>query len=68
MTVLRDQVAALVARQREQQSDVDRVALQVAYQHMPEPFEAAFARLACEHPEGCSCPEDYPGWTPGGTR
>jgi hypothetical protein len=21
-----------------------------------------FARMACEHPEACSCPADYPQW------
>lgn len=22
-----------------------------------------FARMACEHPDACSCDTDYPGWT-----
>ncbi|GGM05835.1 hypothetical protein GCM10010099_22500 [Streptomyces cinereus] len=25
-----------------------------------------FARMACEHPDACSCDDDYPNWTPGG--
>jgi hypothetical protein len=47
-------------------AEVNALALREAYKHQPEPFEAAFARLACEHPEACSCPADYPNWTPGG--
>lgn len=47
-------------------AEVEAEALRLAYVHQPEPFEAEFARLACEHPEACSCPADYPTWTPGG--
>ena len=46
------------------EADVKRLALQQAYRHRPEPFEAEFAQLACACPEACSCPADYPGWTP----
>ncbi|MFH8336904.1 hypothetical protein [Streptomyces sp. AM6-12] len=53
MSALMDQVAALIARQRAQQTDADRLALAAAYQHQPEPFEAEFAKLACDHPEAC---------------
>ncbi|MFH8751039.1 hypothetical protein ACH4GK_32140 [Streptomyces rimosus] len=34
--------------------------------HMLDPADAAFARLAVEHPECCSTAADYPGWTCGG--
>ncbi|MGW9058855.1 hypothetical protein [Streptomyces sp. NPDC055733] len=53
MSAFAEQVAALVARQRAQQTETDRLALATAYQHQPEPFEAEFARLATEHPEAC---------------
>lgn len=46
------------------EAEVKRLALQKAYQHQPEPFEAEFAQLACACPDACSCPADYPGWTP----
>ncbi|MEU1273065.1 hypothetical protein [Streptomyces sp. NPDC005799] len=36
--------------------------------HQLDPADTAFAALACEHPEKCSCPADYPAWTPGGAR
>lgn len=36
--------------------------------HQLDPFDAAFARLACEHGDRCSTEADYEGWTPGGTR
>lgn len=26
--------------------------------------DTLFPPLAAEHPEKCSCPEDYPGWDP----
>lgn len=59
MSALTEKVAALVARQRAQQTDADRQALAAAYQHQPEPFEAEFAQMACDHPEACTCnPED----------
>ncbi|MET7975819.1 hypothetical protein ABZW44_22790 [Streptomyces mirabilis] len=48
-------------------AEMKRLALQKAYEHQPEPLETEFARLACEHPEACSCSDDYPNWTPGGT-
>jgi hypothetical protein len=54
MSALTEQVAALVARQRAHQSEADRLALQAAYRHQPEPFEAEFAQMACDHPEKCS--------------
>ena len=33
--------------------------------HQLDPADRAFAALACACPDGCSCPEDYPNWTPG---
>jgi hypothetical protein len=32
--------------------------------HQLDPADRAFADLACACPAGCSCPADYPGWTP----
>lgn len=32
--------------------------------HLLDPADRAFAALACACPDGCSCPADYPGWTP----
>ena len=29
--------------------------------------DTAFARMACANPDACSCADDYPNWTPGGT-
>ena len=29
-----------------------------------DPADRAFAALACACPTACSCPDDYPGWTP----
>lgn len=59
MSALMEQVAALVARQRAQLTDAGRLALAAAYRHQPEPFEAEFAQLACDHPELCTCdPKD----------
>lgn len=66
MSALTEQVAALVARQRAQQTDADRTALAAAYLHQPEPFEAEFSKLACDHPDLCGCATEYPGWAPGG--
>lgn len=34
------------------------------FRHQLDPADAAFAALACACPDGCSCPADYPGWTP----
>lgn len=34
--------------------------------HQMDPADGAFTALACAHPEACSCPADYPDWTPGG--
>lgn len=36
--------------------------------HQLDHLDAAFARLACEHPEACHGANDYPDWTPGGER
>jgi hypothetical protein len=59
MSALTEQVAALVARQRAQLTEAGRQALAAAYLHRPEPFEAEFAQLACDHPEACTCdPKD----------
>jgi hypothetical protein len=59
---IRALITALVARQR--------LAAGIAAEarHQMDPAEAAFTALACAHPEACSCPADYPGWTPGGQR
>ncbi|WP_326806717.1 hypothetical protein OHB04_02655 [Streptomyces sp. NBC_01775] len=35
-------------------------------QHLLDPADTVFARLAVEHPEACHTADDYPGWTPGG--
>ncbi|WP_045562337.1 hypothetical protein [Streptomyces sp. FxanaA7] len=32
--------------------------------HLLDPADSAFAALACSCPTACSCPADYPGWTP----
>ncbi|MET9517488.1 hypothetical protein [Streptomyces sp. NPDC002994] len=69
-------VAALVARQKQQRIDesVARLRQLIAHpdvaeqEHQLDPADKAFAQLACAHPEKCSTPDDYPGWTPGGTR
>ncbi|MET8694788.1 hypothetical protein ABZV65_19845 [Streptomyces bauhiniae] len=56
-----DDLRALVARQRAQ-----RLAAGVAAEarHLMDD-DAPWSRLACDHPEHCSCDADYPGWTPG---
>lgn len=36
--------------------------------HQLDNSDTAFARLACEHPDRCSCTSDYPDWAPGGAR
>lgn len=36
--------------------------------HLLDPQDSAFAAIACNHPETCTTPDTYPGWTPGGTR
>ncbi|MFD8771350.1 hypothetical protein [Streptomyces sp. NPDC059916] len=68
---LRNKLARVRACKKQDSADIrawiEADALRRAYKHQPEPFEAEFARLACEHPEACSCPADYPTWTPGGT-
>jgi hypothetical protein len=60
VSALAQQVAALVARQRATQTDADRQALADAYRHQPEPFEAEFAQMACDHPEKCTCDGGQP--------
>ncbi|MGW1102776.1 hypothetical protein [Streptomyces sp. NPDC002540] len=42
--------------------------LAAEYRHLTDTSDAAFAALACAHPEACSCDDDYPNWTPGVTR
>lgn len=32
--------------------------------HLLDSADRAFAALACACPDGCSCPDDYPGWKP----
>lgn len=44
------------------EADAQRLALQAAYRHVPEPLEEAFAALAITHPEACSTDASYPGW------
>lgn len=58
-------IKALVARQRMQAG----VAAEARHQLDPTEVtvDAAFARLAVEHPDTCAGAADYPGWTPGGT-
>lgn len=34
--------------------------------HLLDPCDHAFTDLACTHPDTCSTPDTYPGWTPGG--
>ncbi len=34
--------------------------------HQLDAIDGAFARMASEHPEACSRPDDYPNWRPGG--
>ncbi|WP_225811266.1 hypothetical protein [Streptomyces spinosus] len=63
MTAVQSEITALVARQ---QRLADGIAAEA--RHQMDTVDAAFARLACDHPDKCACPEDYPGWTPGGTR
>lgn len=36
--------------------------------HLLDTLDEAFAAAPAEHPEACSCADDYPDWTPGGTR
>jgi hypothetical protein len=59
---------ALVARQRETaavDTAVDRLRWLLAEQtHQVDPADTAFAALACEHPDACTSPADYPAWTP----
>lgn len=62
MSALAEQVAALVTRQRAQQTEANRQALAAAYQHQPEPFEAEFAQMACAHPEACTESAIIPGF------
>jgi hypothetical protein len=55
---------ALVDRQRVNAA-ADKLRWLLAEQtHQVDPADRAFARLACEHPDACSCPADYPNWTP----
>ncbi|MGW4759584.1 hypothetical protein [Streptomyces chartreusis] len=58
-------IKALVARRRMQAG----VAAEARHQMDPaeKNTDAAFARLAVEHPETCASAADYPGWTAGGT-
>jgi hypothetical protein len=63
MIIVQPEIADLVARQRLAAG----IAAEARHQ-MDANADAVFARMACEHPEACSCPEDYPGWTPGGAR
>lgn len=68
LPTLRDRMAALVERQK-RDAAAERLRLLLAEQshQVDTAADAAFARLACEHPEACSCNDDYPNWTPGGT-
>jgi hypothetical protein len=62
VSILQPEVADLVTRQR--------LARGVAaeFRHQLDPYDNVFAWMACQHPEACSCPADYPGWKPGGAR
>ncbi|MFJ6566546.1 hypothetical protein ACIQNU_03945 [Streptomyces sp. NPDC091292] len=67
LSTLREQMTALVARQQQDVS-VDRLRRLLAEQaHQVDTSDTAYARLACDHPEACSCDADYPNWTPGST-
>lgn len=48
-----------------------RVAADAAHmaeqQHWVDPLDHDFEQMPCANPEACSCPDDYPGWTPGRT-
>lgn len=70
MTALQSEITALVARQQEQQRLAAGIAAEARHQMNPAEtdVEAAFYRLCCDHPDTCSCEQDYPGWTPGGAR
>jgi hypothetical protein len=61
-------IRALVARQREAaavDTAVDRLRWLLAEQaHQVDTADTAFAALACEHPDACTKPADYPAWTP----
>ena len=63
MTALQPEVADLVTRQR-----IARGVAAEARHQFDTAADAVFARMACEHPEACSCDADYPGWKPGGAR
>ncbi|MEU2674785.1 hypothetical protein ABZ622_39345 [Streptomyces sp. NPDC007164] len=56
-----DQLTALKAKRL-------AAGLAAEYRHLTDTRDAAFAALACTHPEACSSDADYPAWTPGGTR
>lgn len=58
---LRSLVALLVERQRLAAG----IAAEARHQ-LDKRADLAFGLMACEHPEACSCPADYPDWTPGG--
>lgn len=65
-----DVPADKVAAEAERLSAQYLIGLQIGraaeQRHLVDPADNAFARMACEHPEACSCPEDYPNWRPGG--
>ncbi|MEV0015388.1 hypothetical protein [Streptomyces tendae] len=64
MTALQPEVAALVTRQSEQRL-AEGIAAEARHQMDPAeaPFETAFAQMACDHPEKCTCePAGIPGF------
>lgn len=59
---LESDMRALVERQRVDAS-VDKLRWLLAEQtHQLDPADRAFAALACNCPEACSCDDSYPGW------
>jgi hypothetical protein len=39
--------------------------LTAEFRHGFDSLDEPFSRMACDHPEACSCDSDYPGWRPG---
>ncbi|MFG3046320.1 hypothetical protein ACGFZR_15490 [Streptomyces sp. NPDC048241] len=49
-------------RLEKQQRLADGIAAEARHQ---ADDDTPWNRLACDHPDKCSCDADYPGWTPG---
>lgn len=61
MSALKEQVAALVARQYELRLR-EGIAAEARHQMDPAegPIEKAFEQMACDHPEACRCDGGQP--------